>query len=377
MNRTKHVIAGLLVAATLGGMATPTVAQSRGNEAIAVCESQRRPFFDIRQRNRETIRNRVIQGVAVGLLGGGLLGSAAGQGQSAGTQRTAMIVGAVIGGVAGGMNQYIAAKQQITDDNREIARMIDADAGGYAGRIQALTNSINATSECRQNQIAVWEQRLIATRTEFAAREAGRAAASAAAPDDRARRTIEREGARAARDDRRILDQMTREQTMIQDAMIDDRNLFSDVLKYFDDDLMAMAQAQALVEGTSAASLRGSAEAYSVEVVPPAILAATTASSGAFGSSSSAFGSSASAFGGSVPQPATTAVPIVDLDDPNIYLARIVAPTDAFQTVNGHQQAIVAQRDAAAMASAADQTNRARLQVAVARGERVSIAPPA
>jgi hypothetical protein len=373
MTICKLVLAGALVLATttagLSG-AAPAAAQSRGNEAIGVCEAQRQPFVQIRERNRETIRNRVIQGVAVGLLGGALAGGTAARGQSDGTQRTAMIVGAVIGGVAGGMNQYIEAKQQITNDNREIARMIDADARGYAGRIQSLTNAINTTSECRQNQIDIWEQRLIATRTEFSNRVSARAQALAGAVDDRARRTMERDNSRAEREDRRVLEQMDREQAMIQEALRNDRELFADVLKYFDDDIMAMAQAQAQVEGTSTASLRGSAEAYTVEVIPPAILAATGPASG---SSGSAFGSGSSAFGSAAAAPAPAA-PNVDLNDPSIYRAEVRGGS-GIQAANGHQEAIVAQRNATAQATAADQTNRARLQVALARGAQVSIGP--
>jgi outer membrane lipoprotein SlyB len=355
-----------LAAASIVALAPPAMGQSRSDSAaaVSVCESERQVFSDIRERNREAIRNRVIQGVAIGILGGGALGGVATQGADSDTQRTAMIVGAVVGGIAGGVNQYIAAKQQITNDNREIARMMDADARGYAGRIQSLTGSINSTSLCRQNQIAVWEQRLIATRTEFANREAARAAALAAAPDDRTRRQLERENRRASRDDRRILDQMDEEYAMIASAIADDRELFSDVLQYFDDDIMAIALAQAQVEGTSAASLRGSAEGYTVEVVPPAILASAAASSSNFGSTSSAFGGSA---------PAQTAAPSVDLSDPTIYQAQIRAPAAAGAPVNGHQAALYAQRDALAVANASDQTNRARLQLALARGAQVQV----
>lgn len=336
--------------------------ESAADQAVAVCDSARQPFLTIRQRNREAVRNRVIQGVAIGVLGGGALGGAVTQNRSEGAQNTAMVVGAVLGGIAGGMNQYIEAKRQITNDNRELARLIDADARGYAGRIASLTSAINSTQQCRQNQISVWEQRLISTRQEFVNRENARRTALAAATDDRARRDLERQQRREAQGDRRILDQMDREEAMIQAAIADDTKLFGDVLKYFDDDIMAMAQAQAQVEGTSAASLHGPAEGYSVQVIPPALLTRASAGSSAFGSATSAFGT-----------PAATPAPALDLTDPSIAEAQVVRPQDAFTPGNGHQAAMVAQRDAAAYASATDQSNRARLQLAVARAKQIDV----
>jgi hypothetical protein len=371
------VLTMLAVSSCLAAMVPAAHAQSRSDTndaAVAVCETQRSPFFEIRERNREQIRMQVARGVLVGVLGGGLAGGLATQGQSNDTQRTAIIAGAIIGGLAGGIDQYLDAKRQITQDNRELARLIENDARGYASRIDGLVASIRSTGECRRNQIATWEQRLISTRTEFANREAARETALAAAPDDRARRSLERDNRRASQADGRFLDLMDREQAAIQAAIADDRELFDDVLKYFDDDIMAIAEAQARVEGTSTASLRGPAEAYTVEVVPPAIMA----SASNFGSSSSAFGSSGSAFGA----PAAPAAPA----GPDPALLAAADPTDgsvpawqaqvrrgtSVSASNGHQAALVAQRDARAEATAASQTSQARLQVAVARGALIN-----
>ncbi|MBK8200575.1 MAG: hypothetical protein IPK75_19745 [Acidobacteria bacterium] len=110
---------------------------------------------------------QVTKGVLVGVLGGGLVGGLATQGQSNDTQTTAMIAGAVIGGFAGGIDQYLAAKRQITQDNAELVRLIDSDAAGYATRLDNVITSIQPTGDCRANQIDTWEKRLIATRTEF------------------------------------------------------------------------------------------------------------------------------------------------------------------------------------------------------------------
>lgn len=447
--RRSHKVVLITTAAftALGGTAN---AQSRGNEALNVCEAQRAPFVQMRDRNRETVLGRTVVGVLGGALAGGLIGGAATQNQEPGTQRDVIAAGAVLGAIAGGVDQYLDAKRQITQDNRQLVRLIDEDARGYAGRVGALITSINATGTCRQNQINTWEQRLIATRTEFAAREQARAAALAAAPDDRARRTIERENRRVAREDARVLEQMGREESQIRDAIEADEKLFADVLQFFDSDIMAMAEAQARVEGTSPASLRGPAEAYTVQVIPPAILAAQSA----FTSGQSAFGSSGSAFGGTRPATAPVAAPPPPpAPPPPVYVqgttqlratasaqgralgslppgtavqrlgeaegapgwievqhdgrtgfvpasrvsatppagvrtaaaapaapraappppwqAQIVRPQ--IRASNGHQAALVAQRDAAAEAQATTQSARARLEVAVQNGNAVAI----
>ena len=372
--------------AVLGGLTlySPVAAQSRNVEAVAVCEAQRAPFVQIRKRNNEQLAGRTVVGILGGVVAGAGIGAAATADQSADTQRQAMVVGAVIGAIAGGVDQYLDAKRQITQDNRELSRMIDADARGHAGRVNALIAAINATGDCRQTQISTWEQRLIATRSEFAQREQARAAALSAAPDDRARRTVERENRRAAQADGRILQQMGEEERMIRAAIADDKKLFEDVLQYFDSDIMAMAEAQARVEGTSPASLRGPAEAYTVQVIPPAILA----SASAFQSSGSGFGSSGSAFGGPAPAPSAARVapqppaaappragrgaarPAAAAPPPP-WQAQIVRPQ--MRAANGHQAALIAQRDAAASASATTQSSQARLQLALQRGAEIRV----
>jgi hypothetical protein len=353
-------------------------AQSKESEVIAVCAAHRVPLEEMRKQNREQMRMQVAKGVLVGVLGGGLAGGLATQGQSDNTQETAIIAGAVIGAFAGGIDQYLAAKRQITQDNAELVRLIDSDAAGYANRLDSIMSSIRNTGDCRTEQIATWEQRLIATRTEFANRDAVRAAQLSAADDDKARKSIEKENKKAAKADKKFLDLMDKEESMIRAALADDKELYGDILKYFDTDIMAMVEAQARVEGTSAASLRGAAESYTVEVVPPAILAA----SASVGTSTSAFGSSTSAFGAPAapppaPKPDLSLIAAADPTDGSTpaWRAEIVRPAD-LSTGNGHQSALVAQRNAGAEAKAATQTTEARLKVALARGEMVPVTPP-
>jgi hypothetical protein len=199
-----------------------------------------------------------------------------------------------------------------------------------------------------------------------------------AAADDKARKSIEKENKKAAKADKKFLDLMDKEESMIRAALADDKELYGDILKYFDTDIMAMVEAQARVEGTSAASLRGAAEAYTVQVVPPAILAAGAS----VGSSTSAFGSSTSAFGApAAPPPAPKPdLSLIAAPDPTdgttpAWMAQIVRP-DEVAPGNGHQSALVAQRNAGAEVSAANQTTEARLKVALARGEMVQVTPP-
>jgi uncharacterized protein YcfJ len=347
-------------------------ADAKDSDAIGVCAAQRAPLEQIRKQNRDQMRMQVTKGVLVGVLGGGLVGGLATQGQSNDTQTTAMIAGAVIGGFAGGIDQYLAAKRQITQDNAELVRLIDSDAAGYATRLDNVITSIRTTGDCRANQIDTWEKRLIATRTEFANRDAARAAALQAAPDDKARKSIEKDNKKAAKSDAKVLEQLDREEAMITAALADDKELYGDILKYFDTDIMAMVQAQAQVEGTSTASLRGPAEAYAVEVIPPAILAA----SAPVGSSTSAFGSTTSAFGApaAAAKPDLSALAAPDPEDGSApaWMAQVVRP-DPVIAGNGHQAALIAQRNAGAEVQAATQTGDARLQVALARGEMVPV----
>lgn len=370
MRRTAAVLSVALLS-----FAATAHAQGKDSDAIAVCASERAPLEQIRKQNRDQMRMQVTKGVLVGVLGGGLVGGLATQGQSNDTQTTAMIAGAVIGGFAGGIDQYLAAKRQITQDNAELVRLIDSDAAGYATRLDSVITSIRTTGDCRQNQIGTWEQRLIATRAEFANRDAGRQAALLAAADEKARKAIEKENKKAAKADGKVLEQLDREESLIKAALDDDKELYGDILKYFDTDIMAMVQAQAQVEGTSTASLRGAAEAYTVEVVPPAILAATTS----VGSSTSAFGSTSSAFGAPAapaapPKPDLSLLAAADPADGSTpaWKAQVLRPETA-STVNGHQAALVAQKNAGAEAQAAMQTADARLKVALARGEMVPL----
>ncbi|MCY1647790.1 SH3 domain-containing protein [Caulobacter sp. SL161] len=382
-----------------------------------------------------------------------MAGGIATRGQSENTQKTGILGGALLGGVAGGVDQYLDAKRQITQDNRQLVRLIDEDARGQAGRVGSMITSINSTGKCRQDQINSWEQRLLSTRTEFVEREKARAGALTSAADDKARRTIQRDNDRAARLDRQVLEQMGREEAQIRAAIKDDEKLYADVLKFFDSDIMAMAEAQARVEGTSPASLRGPAEAYTVQVVPPALLAAQAFSStqSAFGGSGSAFPSgrpaspapvaaapppppppslylqsttqlraTAAAQGRAVaslppgtpvvrlgeaegapgwievmhdgktgfiqasrigPAPpaglartnagATRQTPVVAAAAPPPWQAQIVRPQ--MSATNGHQAALIAQRDAAAEAQAATQSAEARLQLAVQRGNEIKV----
>jgi hypothetical protein len=286
-----------LISVSVLAFTTQSHAQSASRDAVQVCEAQRAPFVQIRTRNREIVQGRVFTGIAVGLLGGAVAGRVATDGQSKDTQKTAMVAGALIGALAGGVDQYLAAKREITNDNRELARIIDGEARSYSSRIEALTTSVNSVGDCRQSQIAAYEQRLTATRAEFTTREAARASALTAVTDAREKRRLEAQTRTAARADGKILEEIERESARIQLAINDDKTLFSDVLKYFDDDILAMAEAQARVEGTSAASLRGPAEGYVVEVIPPAIMAATSG----FGSTTSGFGSTSSGFASTAP----------------------------------------------------------------------------
>ncbi|MFN7180977.1 hypothetical protein [Hyphomonas sp.] len=368
------------IAVSIAILAFAGSAQAQGKESdvIAVCAAHRAPLEDIRKQNRDQMRMQVTKGVLVGVLGGGLAGGLATQGQSDNTQKTAVVAGALIGAFAGGIDQYLAAKRQITQDNAELVRLINSDAAGYANRVDSVMSSIRNTGDCRKEQIAAWEQRLIATRTEFATREAARAALLASAADDKARKSIEKDNKKAAKADGKFLDLMDREEAMIKAALADDKDLYGDILKYFDTDIMAMVEAQARVEGTSAASLRGGAEAYAVEVIPPAILASAAPG----GSSTSAFGATTSAFGAPAapppaPKPDLTLLAAPDPTDGSApaWQAQVVRP-DAVELSNGHQAALVAQRNAGAEAQAAMQTADARLKVALARGDMVQVSAP-
>jgi hypothetical protein len=376
----------------------PTASLAQGQapkvkEAIAVCEFQRTPFVQVQERNREQTRGKTIGGALIGVLGGVAAGAQV-RNDAGGSSTTAMILGGLVGGTAGGYLGYLDAKRQITNDNRELVKLIDSDARGYATRVQAMIGSIRSTGDCRQNQIATWSLRLDATRAEFDAREAARAAALAAAPDAKQRKQVEKDNSRSATADRKVLAQMKEERDLIEGAIRDDKKLQDDVLKYFDIDINGMAMAQAEVEGTNPASLRGAAEAYLVEVKPPAIMA----SLGPGGSStSSAFGSTGSAFGGgpiaalpaaippaaaptppAPPAPAPVAKPAAAAGKkkgaakpaappppppppPKPWEAVVVRPE--IVAANGHQAALIAQRDAQAESTAATQSALARLRM--------------
>lgn len=359
-------------------------------EAVAVCETHRTPFVQIRDRNREQTRGKAMVGALIGVLGGVAAGAQV-RNSDGSSSTTAMVLGGLIGGTAGGYLGYLEAKRQITSDNREIAKLINSDAQGYASRIQGMIGSIRSTSDCRQGQITTWSQRLEATRREFGAREAARAASLAGVSDPKERKRLERESAKASAADRKILAQLDVERDLIEGAIRDDKKLQDDVLKYFDIDINGMAQAQAEVEGTSPASLRGAAEGYVVEVKPPAILA----NIGPGGSSTrSAFGSSGSAFGDSSPTPPGTLAPLSapppaaeapppapapakgkskgkkvaeapppppPPPPPEPWQAVIVRPK--VTATNGHQAALIAQRDARAESDAATQSALARLKM--------------
>lgn len=361
-------LVGILFVASIVVSARAEAQTARASDAVAVCETQRAVFKEIRDQNRQQMAAQVTRGVLVGVLAGAVAGGVAANGQSNTAQRNTMIAGAVIGGLAGGVDQYLSAKRQITQNNRELARLIEADATGHASKMNGLTASIRDTGRCRQEQITTWQQRLDATRGEFAQREAARASALAAAADDRARREIERDNRRQAQGDMRIMEQMSKERDMIAAAIEDDRKLQEDVLKYYETDIRAMAEAQARVEATSTASLRGPAEGYTVAVVPPAILAGQNVN---MGSTASAFGSSGSAFGGGVRStPAPTAVASAPGVEP--WEARIDRP--AIRPNNGHQAALVAHKDASAESVAATQSGLARLQMVYGMS---NAAPPA
>lgn len=368
------------------------IAQSQApklKDAIAVCENQRTPFVQIRDRNREQTSGKAMIGGLLGVLGGVAAGAQV-RNSDGSSSTTAMVLGGLIGGTAGGYLGYLEAKRQITSDNRELVKLINSDAQGYASRVQGMIGSIRSTADCRQGQITTWSMRLEATRREFDAREASRAAELAAITDAKQRKKQEKESGKAAAADRKILAQMDVERDLIEGAIRDDKKLQDDVLKYFDIDINGMAQAQAEVEGTSPASLRGAAEAYVVEVKPPAILA----SLGPGGSStSSAFGSAGSAFGGGSAAPAGTLAPLPAAPQaaappppapaaakgrgkkgakpapppppppppPKPWEAVIVRP--AVTATNGHQAALIAQRDAKAESDAATQSALARLQM--------------
>ena len=350
-------------------------------DSIAVCEAQRTPFVQIRDRNREQTGGKAVVGALLGALGGVAAGAQV-RNNDGGSSTTAMVLGGLIGGTAGGYLGYLEAKRQITSDNRELVKLINSDAQGYASRVQAMIGSIRSTGDCRQGQITTWSLRLDATRREFETREAGRASGLAAVTDPKQRKKLEKENVKASNADRKILAQMDTERDLIEGAIRDDKKLQDDVLKYFDIDINGMAQAQAEVEGTSPASLRGAAEAYVVEVKPPAILA----SLGPGGSStSSAFGSTGSAFGGGSAAPAGTLAPLPAAAPPpppppakgkgkkgakaappppppaEPWEAVIVRPK--VTASNGHQAALIAQRDAQAESDAATQSALARLRM--------------
>lgn len=345
-------------------------------DAVAVCEAQRTPFVQIRDRNREQTRGKTIGGTLLGVLGGVAAGAQV-RNDNGGSSTTAIVLGGLLGGAAGGYLGYLDAKRQITSDNRELVKLINSDAQGYATRVQAMIGSIRSTGDCRQGQIATWGMRLDATRREFDAREAARAEALAAVTDPKLRKKMEKDNSKAAAADRKILALMDTERDLIEAAIRDDKKLQDDVLKYFDIDITGMAQAQAEVEGTSPASLRGAAEGYVVEVRPPAILASLgpggSSTSSAFGSAGSAFGGGSSVAAPPPPPPppppkppakgkkgkAAAAPPPPPPPEP--WEAVIVRP--GISASNGHQAALIAQRDAEAESSAATQSALARLKM--------------
>lgn len=365
----KIFMVGLVLQASVPSVATAQT-RSQTDAAIAVCAAQREPIVKLRDRYRQTINEAMLRGAAIGALAGAGLGAAVTSGNKDGKgQGKAAIIGAVLGGIAGGVDQYIAAKRQITEDNRQIARMIDADARSYVGNVTAIATAINAVGKCRERQIETWEQRLVATRTEAVKRQEARNARLTAAVDPATRKTIERENKKEAEGDAKILKSMGTESAATQAAINDDKKLFDEILKFFDQDIMKMAEAQAMVEATSTASIRGSADAYVAEVIPPALMANT----GNLGSSQSAFGNSGSAFGSSAPAPAptqTAALPPADANGVPPWRAQ-VRTSGSINPKNGHQQVLMAQRDASAAASAVTQTSTARLQYANMKGNEI------
>jgi hypothetical protein len=372
--------------------------------AIGACAVQRAPFVQLQQRYKKEISERTTRGVLTGLAAGLLGGALASKTSTSGPSTAGLVIGGLVGAAAGGYIEYLAAKRQITEDNRELARLIDADARGYSSRIQVLADSIKSTGKCRQDQIVTWQQRLDATRAEFARREAGRAATLAAAADDKARRALMKTTGAEAKADGKIMAQMDVERGLIEASINDDKKVQDDVLRFFDNDINAMAQAQAEVEGTSQASLRGPAEAYVVAVEPPAILAQASAIGG---STASAFGSATSAFGGSAappaPSPPVAALPPPPAPEPvatpvaakagvankpspsktppskaapnKPVLAAVPAPPPPqpweatitrpnIKPANSHQAVLIAQRDATAESQAAMLSGLARLKIA-------------
>ncbi|MEI6418049.1 MAG: hypothetical protein WCO82_03170 [Sphingomonadales bacterium] len=356
----------------------------------------------MQKRYKQQISERTTKGILGGLAAGLLAGALATKTSNSGPSTAGLVIGGLVGAATGGYIEYLAAKRQITQDNRELSRLIDADAKGYTSRIQVLADSIKATGKCRQDQISTWQQRLDATRAEFVRREAARAATVAAAADDKARKALQKTTGAEAKADGKIMAQMDVERGLIEAAINDDKKVQDDVLRFFDNDINAMAQAQAEVEGTSEASLRGPAEAYVVAVAPPAILAQA---SNLAGSTGSAFGSATSAFGGSAAPPAPTPVaaalppppppaPVVTqaaatakpvapgkkgvASKPSQAKAVVAAappppppqPWEATITrpdikpANSHQAALIAQRDAGAESQAAMLSGLARLKMA-------------
>ncbi len=369
--------------------------------AISACAVQRTPFVQLQQRYKKEISERTTRGVLTGLAAGLLGGALASKTSTSGPSTAGLVIGGLVGAAAGGYIEYLAAKRQITEDNRELARLIDADARGYSSRIQVLADSIKSTGKCRQDQIATWQQRLDATRAEFARREAARAATLAAAADDKARKLLMKTTGAEAKADGKIMAQMDVERGLIEASINDDKKVQDDILRFFDNDINAMAQAQAEVEGTSQASLRGPAEAYVVAVEPPAILAQATAIGG---STASAFGSATSAFGGSAAPPAPPP-PVAALPPPEPVATPVAvkagaankssssktppsksAPTKTvvaaapapppplpweatitrpnIKPANSHQAVLIAQRDATAESQAAMLSGLARLKIA-------------
>ena len=360
----KTLTAQLLMGATALSLctSTPAVAATKAEtEAIEFCSSQRAAFDQVRKRNREQTRGKSLGGALLGALAGVAAGSQV-RNNSGGSSTTAIVLGGLVGAAGGGVLGYLDAKRKITQDNRELVKLIDTDARGYATRVEAMVGSIRSTGQCRQDQISTWSMRLNATREEFDRREAARADALAAAVDGKQRKKIAKANKKEARADGKILKQMEVERDLIENAILADKKLQEDVLKYFDVDIAGMAEAQAQVEGTSTASLLGGTSAYVVQVVPPAILASSAGT--VSGSTSSAFGSSTSAFGSSAPAAAPAPAATVSSTDPDlpVWQATIVRPDAPVAKDNGHQAAYVAQQDAKAEAKSATQTALARLK---------------
>jgi hypothetical protein len=242
-----------------------------------------------------------------------------------------------------------------------VVALINNDARGQASRISSLTSSITAVGQCRQSQVATWEQRLTSTRTAYVEAEADRAAALAAAADAGARRRLEGQQRRERREDQAALRLMTTEQTALNSAIRDDEKLFDDVLKHFDTDLRAMAEAQARVQGTSVASIRGPAETYAVEVLPPAILA------GQLAAAAPSTGSDSAIRRRNAPPVAPVAPQMTEE-----WESRIRRGTPAPTPTNGHMEAQIASVDARAQAQAQSLSSLGRLALAVQRGNQIA-----